>query len=239
MPLVILLVHVVSLRQLSQSSIRLDMISDTINIPFLGAVNDIMLSILTFDGCRCDVGDIAASVGLGNGDAAPLLAAQQLGEEALLEVLAAELDDGRHAEGHARSQTAAGAREAAAGHLVGVDDGVQVIKVLNAQAAQQLVDAQPLQPLDGEGRRQRGDQHAGGGELAEDVRGHCLGPLPLLRVRQQVLLDEGADGGLPLAVGFLVDGRGQTHQPRRLAEGDGGTHDVFVYALALRMIDAI
>ena len=183
-----------------------------------------MLPILTLNGRRRDIGDIAASVRLGDGDAAPLLAAQQLRQEALLEFITAELDDGRDAKGHTGGQTTGRAREATAGHLVSVDDGVQVVKILHGKPAQQLVEAQPLQPGHGEGRRQRGDQHAGRGELVEDVRGHRLGPLPLLGVRQQVLLDEGPDGGLPLAVGFLVDGRGQAHEPRRLAEGDCGAH---------------
>lgn len=114
-------------------------------------------------------------------------------------------------------------------HLIPVDRRVYVVKVLDLESAQQLVDTQLLQPLDRQRRGQVGDQHVGLGERLEDVRRHRLFALPFEGVLQQVLLDEGADVALPFAVRVVVVGRGQAGEPRRLGEGcgrggEGGRH---------------
>jgi hypothetical protein len=131
----------------------------------------------------------------------------------LLQLLVAKLDDGRHAKGHAGSQAARGSRKPTAGHLIGIDGAVDVIKVLDLEPAQQLVDAQLLQPRDGQRRGQGRDEHVGLGEVAEDVLGHRLVALPLHRVLVQVLVDEWPDVSLPFPVRLVVDWVGEAQEP--------------------------
>ena len=69
-----------------------------------------------FGGCG-DVGNIRTGVGLGNGNADALLSRNNLGDDALLQLLAAKLEDGRQAIGNAHSQGAGRTGKTGAHHL--------------------------------------------------------------------------------------------------------------------------
>lgn len=71
-----------------------------------------MLAISTLDCSRNDVGDIATGLRLGDSDTAALLARKQIGQESLLELGTAELDDWRDSKGKPGIQGASRAAEA-------------------------------------------------------------------------------------------------------------------------------
>ena len=106
-------------------------------------------------------------------------------------------------------------------HLVTIDCRVNVIPILHLDHAEDIVDAQPLQPVDGQRGRQRRDQHVVPCERLEDVSGDDALALPLERVLVEMLVDEGAACLLPFQVRGRVVGRGQAEEPWRLGEGNG------------------
>lgn len=90
---------------------------DAIGDPLLGAVDDVVLAVGGRLGGGDDVGYVGAGLGLGDGDTGALAAQEEVGEEALLELLAAVAEDWGHAESHARGERARGASEAGLAHL--------------------------------------------------------------------------------------------------------------------------
>lgn len=195
---------------------------DAVGDPLFGAVDDVELAVGGLGGGGLDVGDVAAGVGFGDGDAGALAAGEEVGEEALLQGGAAELEDGGDAVGHAGAEGAGGAGDAATRHLGDVDGGVHVVKVLDLQAAGELAEAEAPQPGGGEGRGQVRDQHVGLGKGGEDGVGDVAGAFEVEGVLREVLGDEGAAGLLPFPVGGVVVGRGEAVDPGVLREGDGG-----------------
>ena len=83
------------------------------------------------------------------------------------------------------------------GHLVTVDCRVNVVPVLHPDNAEDVVDAQPLQPVDGKRGGQSGQQHVVLGKRLEDVRRHAALALPVSGMLVKVLVEEGAAGLLP------------------------------------------
>lgn len=72
---------------------------ERVHIPLLGTVNDVVLSVRRFHGGGLDVGDIGTCSGLGDGDTDADLAGDERSDEAVAQLLVAELDDGRKTEG--------------------------------------------------------------------------------------------------------------------------------------------
>jgi len=104
-------------------------------------------------------------------------------------------------------------------HLGRINRRMRIIPLLHLDA-QHIVDAQALQHVHGQRRRQVRNEHVVGAEVAEDVLGDGFFRLPLQGVFAEVLADEGAAGFLPGAVGGGVVGGGEAEEPGRVGEGD-------------------
>lgn len=101
-------------------------------------------------------------------------------------------------------------------HLVSENGRVCVVPVLDLDAARHLVDAEALQPVDGQGRGQGRGQEAGRDPSLVEVLGDALLALPLERVLADVLADPGAGDLLEAAMRLGVVRRREAAQVRRL-----------------------
>jgi hypothetical protein len=99
---------------------------------------------------------------------------------------------------------------------------MNIIKILDLQHAQQLMNPKLLQPLHRQRRWQRGQQHPGFSKLLEHALREQLGGVPFQRVVDEVLLDEGAARFLPFQMRLFVVGRGEASEVGGLGEGDYG-----------------
>ena len=100
---------------------------DAVRDPLLRAVDEVEPLVRSLRRSRANVRNIGPSAGLRDRDASPLAPRQEVRQEARLEVRGAEFDQGRHAEGHADGDAAAGARDSGAVDLVDVDGRVDVV----------------------------------------------------------------------------------------------------------------
>ncbi len=147
-------------------------------MPFLRPIDNIELATRALHSRRGETGNVAARIGFRDGDATPLLPGQEVREDPVLQLRVRELQDGRDAEREARRQAAGRAEAARAGHLVGEDEGVHVVEVLDLDAAGQRADAKTPQPRHRQRGRQRRHQHVRRGEVAEHVLGNRLRLFP-------------------------------------------------------------
>lgn len=137
-------------------------------VPFLGSVDDVVLSIGALSSCRNDIRNITASLGLSDRNASALLAGKQVRKEALLQFLASELDNGRDTKGKASVERATRAAQTRPAHLsrfmlafsslwrqtvrlpyfITVDSSIDIIPIFNLDA-QNIVDPYAFAPIDG------------------------------------------------------------------------------------------
>lgn len=172
---------------------------DAVGDPLLRAVDDVLLAVLGLDRGGFDVRDVAASIGLSDGDARSFPAPEQIRQEALLQLLGAELDDWGDSKGHSGRHAGGRAGQAGAVHLVNVDEVVEGGEVFDLDYAQDVVDAASFQLLDREWRRQGRDEHVVLGEGLEEVLRDGFLFLPLENEGRQVLGDEVSACFLPFA----------------------------------------
>lgn len=74
-----------------------------VDIPLLGTVNDVVLSVRRLHGGGLDVCNIGSCSGLGDGDTDADLAGDERCDEAVAQLLVAELDDRGNTEGETNS----------------------------------------------------------------------------------------------------------------------------------------
>lgn len=116
-----------------------------------------MLPVLGAHGRGREVAHVAAGPRLGDGDTHALLAREDVGHEALLQRRAAELQDRRQPERYACGDGSRWPEGPRARHLVDVDECVQVVEVLDTEAAGEVRYADLVQPFYGQGCGEVGD----------------------------------------------------------------------------------
>lgn len=177
---------------------------DTVGDPLLLTVDDEVLAILAQLGLAGQVSDVTAGVGLGDGKADALVAAQDAGEDAVLEGLGAELDDGRAADAETSDDVPYEAAGAGARQLVRQEKLVEEIPLVGGHRLDavggilgRVVDTEQTSEV------------AATTHLLVDLLGHTLGLVPLgdigLDLGLYPLTNLGAKGSMSLVeVGGVV-----------------------------------
>lgn len=141
----------------------------TVGDPLLFAVDNEVAPVGRLLGSALQAGDVAAGVGLADGEADDLVAAEALRHDAVPERLGREVDDGGQADGEAAKEAPDHAAAAAARQLIDQDELVEVVKAFGAGPC----------VLGGPGHAHGAGQQAGLGGLAEDLLGQGLVFIPL------------------------------------------------------------
>lgn len=176
---------------------------DTVGDPLLDTVDNVVLSVGGQLGGGGDVGDIGAGVGLGDTQTDSLGAVEQTGENSLLEGLLGKLDHGRQTNAVATKQVPGETSGASSHDLVGDDELVEHVVLLNGDGGN--LDVGVLGQLL-VGGSERAGKVTSLAHLLEDLLGDLLLLVPLLDEGLNLLLDPLSDLVTQLGVGLLVVG---------------------------------
>lgn len=177
---------------------------DAVGDPLLLAVDNVVLAVLAQLRLAPKVRDVAARVGLSDGQADPLVAVQDTGKDAVNKGLLAELDQRGETDAQAANDVPHEAAGAGARELVGEEHLVEEVPLLGRDGRHAV-----LGVGGGVVHAQQAGEVAAAAHLLVDRRGDLLGLVPLGDVGLDVVLDPladlGAEGGVALVeVGGVV-----------------------------------
>lgn len=188
---------------------------DTVGDPLLLAVDDEVLAILAQLGLAGEVGNVGAGIGLGDGQADALVAAQDARAEALLESLGAKLEEWRAADTETSNQVPDEAARAGPGQLVGHNQLVEEIPLLRGDGLYacghevgRVLDAQQT------------GQVASATHLLVNLLGNTLRLIPLGHMRLDIGLNPLTQLSAQGRVGLVEVGGVVVLVPAGVGEGD-------------------
>lgn len=176
---------------------------DTVGDPLLDTVDNVELSVGGLLGGSGDVGNIGASVGLSDTQTDSLGTVEQAGEDSLLKGLLGELDHGRQTNTVATKQVPGETSGASSHDLVGDDELVEHVVLLNGHRGG--LDVGVLGQLL-VGGAERAGKVTSLAHLLEDLLGNLLLLIPFLNEGLNLLLNPLSDLVTQLGVGLLVVG---------------------------------
>ena len=188
---------------------------DAVGDPLLLAVDGVELAAGRLDGRGADARHVGASVGLCDGEADDLLAAQAFASDAVAQRLAREVEERRHADLEALHDAPDDAAGAGARELVEQDELVEDVELGRGHAADDLV----ADVLGGPGGADNAREPARLGAFLVDALGQLAVLVPLVHVGHQLRVHERAHSRAEAAVRVIVVGRVPALVPGRVAVG--------------------